>query len=101
MKIKESLEEIKSLIKESTKETNKEMDELKLEIEILKNKTNSHNSRLAIFLNKLDELKHTSIETATLLEEMAFCLLEEDVNINNKTQDNNTKIINEKEKYIN
>ena len=78
------------------------MEDLKTEVDILKNKLNTQNMRLITFLAKIDELKQTSIESATLLEEMAFSLLEEEKQPTSSViSHENSKPIIKEEKYIN
>lgn len=102
MRIKELLEDIKQTIKESSNKANRDMEELKSEVDTLKNKLNTQNSRLVTFFGKIDELKQSNLESATLIEEIAFSLLEEEQN-NNISENKEILILktSDEEKYIN
>ena len=102
MKLKDSLEEIKILIKDNSTKTNKEITELKAEIDILQNKMNKQNTRFETLSNKIEELKKDYIESTTLLEEIAYCLLEDEQNLPIQNEgDDELFAVNVKEKYIN
>ena len=100
MKLKELLEDLKATIKESSKE----IQDIKTELETVNNKLSSQNSRIITFLNKLEDIKQINVESATLIEEMAYTLLEDNtktqISVENKESVNPDKIL-VKEKYIN
>lgn len=73
MKIEDTLEEIKRLVVKN----NKEIEELKNEVQTLECQLNSQNSKITSCVVKINEIQQANVDSATLLEEIAYSVLEE------------------------
>jgi len=78
MNTKDMLRDIKALLEASSEE----MKSLKAELSEIKIKMHAQSSRLATLLKQLEEMKEAGLNTSTLIEEIAYCVLEENT-VNN------------------
>jgi len=98
MSIEKKLEEIKVLLQNLSKKTN----EINADVEILQDKLNTQNSRISNLSAKTDEIIQTNIESHTLLEEIAYSILEDEnknIIIEDKQDEKNNNL--SKQKYLN
>ena len=98
MSIEKKLEEIKVLLQNLSKKTS----EINADVEILQDKLNTQNSRISNLSAKTDEIIQTNIESHTLLEEIAYSILEDEnknIIIEDKQDEKNIHL--SKQKYLN
>lgn len=104
MSIEELLLELKKSVEESTKKTNRSIEELRADIYEMKCKMNTENSRLTTINETLNEMSKANLDSATLIEEIAYYMLEEEdyEQINSKEQGTILSIVTSgEEKYVN